>query len=241
MPIIEEGIYMECLTRHIGTGGTARTQEMKNYYMAKAIEGDLIQVQLLDMDYNPLPIFEKVDLAEFKRRFTFQPDVGPDRKSGQEKQVDKAIAQAEAHYRRKEYFSAEYEYSKALKLDEDNVRANFGVGKVYLAQGEPEKAQEVFEKLAHIEAVFEDENKHIFNELGIELRRMGLHDHAIAHYEKAVAIAPDDENLFFNIGRACYEKGDFKSAREYLAKALAINPDMTEAGQLIQKINGSNS
>lgn len=231
--MIEEGVYVEVVTQNIGTGGTSRTQEIKNYYMAKSVNDEVVQVQLMDMDDNPLPFKEEVPLADFNGRFEFVPEyLAKKKKSPQEQQVDKAIAQAEAHVKRKEFFSAEFEYNKALGLDEENVRANFGVGKVYLAQGDTEKARETFEKLAGIEAVFEDENKHIFNELGMELRRMKMYDQAIDYYTKALSIAQDDENLFFNVARAYFEKGEIKKSAAYLQKALKLNPNVTEFKQL---------
>ncbi|MFH1091319.1 MAG: tetratricopeptide repeat protein [Pseudomonadota bacterium] len=236
MPDIPEGVYLEVVVHKIGTGSTARRQEIKNYYLAKSYGEDLIQVQPLDMDDKPLRIIEQVSLEEFKSRFTFQPDYFKNKKSPLQTKVDQAIAQAEAHYNRREYNSAEYEYSKALKLDEDNVRANFGVGKVYLATGETEKARETFENLAKIEAVFEKENKHVFNELGIELRRLKLYDQAIEYYLKALSIAQDDENLFFNLARAYYEKGDLAQAVQFLKRALALKPDLEEAVRLLAAI-----
>ena len=234
MSDIKEGVYYETIVQEIGTGGTSRRQEMRNYYTVKSSGPDTIAVQLLDMDDKPLPIVEEVEKDEFERRFTHDPDHRP--KTTTERSVDRAIAQAEAHARRKEYNSAEFEYNKAIKLDEENVRANFGLGKVYVATGETEKAADVFTKLANIEAVFEDRNKHIFNELGIELRRMEMYDQALGYYRKALSIAPDDENLYFNMARALFQKGDLVRADKVLAKALSLNPDLTEAQQLLERI-----
>jgi tetratricopeptide (TPR) repeat protein len=234
MSDIKEGVYYETVVQEIGTGGTSRRQEMRNYYIAKASGPDTISVQLLDMDDKPLPIVEEVEKDDFERRFTHDPDHRP--KTSTERTVDRAIAQAEAHYRRKEYNSAEFEYHKALKLDEENVRANFGLGKVYVTTGETEKAAAVFTKLAQIEAVFEDRNKHIFNELGIELRRMEMYDQALEYYRKALSIAPDDENLYFNMARSFYEKGDLTRTVKILEKALSLNPGFAEAQQLLERI-----
>lgn len=236
MPMIEPGVYMEMVTQKIGTGSTARTQEIKNYYLAKSLDENMVQVQLMDMYDQPLPIFEKVSVQEFCKRFTFQPNYLQDKKKQADPRVDKAIAQAEAHFRRKEYHSAEFEYNKALKLDVNNVRANFGVGKLYLTTGEKDKAKEVFEKLSNIDAIFEEDNKHIFNELGIELRRLGLYNEAINYYIKALSIAQDDENLFYNTARAYYEKGDLKNAMMFLGKALVLKPDMMEGHRLLAAI-----
>ncbi|MBU2550052.1 MAG: tetratricopeptide repeat protein [Proteobacteria bacterium] len=230
--MIKEGVYLESISAHIGTGGTAKSQTIENFYQATSVGEDMIQVQLLDMNDQPLALKETVSIEEFERRFKYQPDYLKKKQTAGNPRVEKSIAQAEAHLRRKEYFSAEFEYNKALKLDEENVRANFGVGKVYLATGELDKAKATFEKLASIEAVFEEENKHIFNELGVELRRLGLHDQAISHYMKALKIARDDEHLYYNIARAYLEKGEPKTAAKYLAQALKLNPGFEEGRRL---------
>jgi len=234
MTEFQEGVYLEAINGTIGIGNTAQKAEMRNYYLARVIAEDLIQVQLLDMDDNPLHIKEEMDPEEFHRRFRFQPDYFKNKKSPTEKKIDEAVARGDEHYTRKEYNSAEFEYGKALKLDEDDVRANFGIGKVYLAQGDIAQAKEVFEKLSKIEAVFEEKNKHIFNELGIELRRMGQYDQAIAYYAKAISFVKDDENLFYNIARANLERGNKEQARQFLDQALSLNPGLQAAKRLLE-------
>ncbi|MFH1134953.1 MAG: tetratricopeptide repeat protein [Pseudomonadota bacterium] len=237
MGVIPEGVYLESLVQDIGTGGTARKQVIKNFYFAAEKSPGIIRIQLLDMHDKPLPITEDVPLEQFKKRFEYQPNYKQDKKNPTEIKVDKAIAQAEAHFRKKEFYSAEFEYGKALKLDEENVRANFGVAKVYLATGETEKARETFQKLAQVEAIFEEQNKHIFNELGIELRRLGLFGQAITFYKRALSVAKDDENLYFNIGRAFHEKNEPEKARKCLQAALKLNPNMPEAVRLLESLN----
>ncbi|MEW5724129.1 MAG: tetratricopeptide repeat protein [Thermodesulfobacteriota bacterium] len=236
MSKIEEGVYEEVIVQTIGTGGTTRKQEIKNYYLVKPADENLVEVQLMDMYDQPLPIVEKIPMEDFRRRFKFIPDYLARKKSPVQQKIDKAIATAETHYRRREFNSAEYEYTKALRLDEENVRANFGIGKVYLATGETEKARETFAKLAGIEAVFEEKNKHIFNELGMELRKLKLYDEAVEYYLKALTIARDDENLFFNAARAYYEKEDYQNALVFLGKAFSLKPDHPEARQLLRAI-----
>ena len=239
MPIVPEGIYLEIKKQTIGTAGTARTQEMRSYYQVHSIDEDLVEVQILDMNDQLLPYKEEVAVEDFLKRFTFQPNYLANKKSPETKAVDKAIAQAEVHYQRQEYYSAEYEYGKALKLDQKNVRANFGIGKVYLALGQSDKAVETFKRLTSLDAVFAVENKHIFNELGIELRRLHLYDQAIEHYLKALSFTKDDENLLFNVARAYYEKKDARNAVAYLKRALALNPSMVQALTLMAEIKAA--
>lgn len=65
-----------------------------------------------------------------------------------------------------------------------------------------------------------------FNRLGIILRNQGKWREALAEYQKAIKVAPDDENLFYNMGMACAEGREFREAQVYMLKALAINPDL---------------
>ena len=77
--------------------------------------------------------------------------------------------------------------------------------------------------------VYEKDNKHIFNEYGIELRRGELYDLAIENYKKAISIDDKDEALYFNIARAYQESGQIEEAVKSLEKAILINPDFKEA------------
>ncbi|MDL2260616.1 tetratricopeptide repeat protein, partial [Deltaproteobacteria bacterium OttesenSCG-928-K17] len=223
MAAIPEGIYSETKVQKIGTMGTSRTQTVVDYYKCVQLDDNTIKIQILDMYGEPLPLVEKVPVEEFLKRFTFEPDKFAAKKTPADLATEKAVATAEKHVARKEYNSAEYEYSKALKLDKENVRANFGLGKLYIITGEVEKAASIFRNLATQDNVLEPENKHFFNELGIELRGLSLFSEAINFYKKAVALAPDDENLLFNIARAACENGDKPQAVKYLEAALTIN------------------
>ena len=97
-----------------------------------------------------------------------------------------------------------------------------------------EQAKQIFKKLSQTEALFEQENKHIFNEFGIDLRKNGMYDEAIGNYEKAISIDPKDENLYYNLGRAYKETGDYKTAYEKVKKALELKPDFKEAQEYLE-------
>ncbi|UQZ88410.1 hypothetical protein C4J81_03970 [Deltaproteobacteria bacterium Smac51] len=232
MPSIPEGVYSETKVQKIGTMGTSRTQTIVDYYKCTQIDENTMSVQILDMYGDPMPLVEKVKVEEFLKRFTYEPEKFQKKATPKDLATEKAIATAEHHVARKEYNSAEFEYSKALKLDEENVRANFGLGKLYVETGEIQKASEVFGNLAKQDNVLAPENKHFFNELGIELRSLELYDQAIEFYQKAFNLAEDDENLIFNIARATYEKGDVAQAHALLDKALEMNPEMDMAKKL---------
>ena len=237
---ILEGVYSETKIQTIGTMSTARTQTIVDYYRCSQVDEKTMMVQILDMDGELLPIKEKVSLEDFLKRFTYEPDKFKTVKTAAEITAEKHVAMAEKHVARKEYFSAEFEFGKALKVDQENVRANFGLGKVYLETGDTVKAAEIFGQLSRQDNIITDpDNKHFFNDLGREMRGLKLYDQAIDFYEKAMSMmGSDDENLLFNIARAAYEKGDQDRTKIYLTKALDLNPELEPALKLKAALDG---
>jgi tetratricopeptide (TPR) repeat protein/CheY-like chemotaxis protein len=67
---------------------------------------------------------------------------------------------------------------------------------------------------------------HTFNQLGINLRQQGKWQEAIVEYKRAIALFPDDENLYYNIGMAYAEGRNFAMAVEQMQKAMRLNPDL---------------
>ena len=235
---IAEGIYSETKTQRIGTMSTARVQTVVDYYKCVQIDEKTVSAQILDMYGDPLPIIQKVPLEDFLKRFTFEPDKFQTRKTAADLSVENHISKAEEHLGRQEFNSAEFEYKRALKTDQENVRANFGLGKVYLETGEAVKAAEIFSRLARQDNIMAPENKHFFNELGIELRSLKLYAQAIDFYEKARRMmGQNDENLLFNIARAAFESGDRTRAAAYLDQALTLNPELAPAKKLKVALN----
>ncbi len=73
----------------------------------------------------------------------------------------------------------------------------------------------------------------LFNQLGISLRKQGRWQDAITEYKRAVRIAPEDANLYYNMGMAFAEGQDFLQAKANLLKALDMDPDLYRASVTI--------
>jgi len=78
------------------------------------------------------------------------------------------------------------------------------------------------------------------NNLGVVLFQKGEVNQAMAHYQKALQINPNDPNAWNNIGNALLQEGKLDEAIPYFQKALQINPNYAEAhnnlgNALIQK------
>jgi len=222
-----QGVFFEETTITLGTGHTQKSQKVKNYCQAEQLDNEKVKLAFLGNEGKPTGIVIELAMEEFLRRYTFDPNYRV--KTKDEAEHDRHIAVAEKQRSRGELYSAEFEYTKALKIDPESIRANFGIGTLYMEMGDTAKAKQVFKKLSEVEAIFEEENKHIFNEFGIELRKANMLEEAMANYQKAITISPQDEHLYFNIARIHYDTHEWDNALVWLKKALEINPHFRDA------------
>jgi tetratricopeptide (TPR) repeat protein len=234
-----QGIYFERKIMTAGVGATVQEKTDDLHYFVRELPDSTIRLELLKGTTSTGMQLDVITKEEFAKRFRScsEHDCPLREKTPEEKKKlkhNEIVKTADEHLKKKEYNSAEFEYGRAIKLDEDSVRANYGMGKVYVETGRIEEAKQIFKKLSQTEALFEEENKHLFNEFGIDLRKQGMYDEAIVNYEKAVSIAPKDETLYYNLGRAYKEKGDYKTAYEKVKKALEIKPDFKEAQEYLE-------
>ena len=231
------GVFSQKKTAKIGSGTTVRKTELISYYSVEEREDGILLVQALtasDVPFGPtMEITREQLLNDYmpepqKTQARFQAPQSP-----QEQEIQKAVARGDKFRKRGESFTAEFEYGKALTLDERNVRANFGIGLCYIERGENDKAKDVFERVVKLDAAFEDEHKHLFNDFGISLRKAGMHGEAMDYYRRALELSPGDENLHYNIARAAFDKGDVSNALLHLKSCLGLNPKHEEAIQFL--------
>lgn len=219
-----EGVFSSQEVRSIGTGTTTRKAIQKSYWYSIEQENGEIELQPLNMNYVPSGPKKRIPLDEFLAKYAPEPEFYVSNVFPKIKEVNKTIARADRYRNNKEYYSAEMEYGNALRIDEDNIRANFGLGITYLERGENNKAEDILGRLVKLEGAFESEHKHLFNDFGINLRKNGMYDQSIAYYTRALELTDHDENLYYNISRACLEKKDPDSALDYLLKGMELNP-----------------
>ena len=219
-----EGVFSNQEVRKVGTGTTTRKTIQKSYWYAIEQGNGEIELQPLNVNYVPSGPKKRISKDEFLEKFAPEPEFYVSNVFPKIKEVNKTIARADRHRQNKEYFSAEMEYGNALRIDEDNIRANFGLGITYLERGENSKAEDILTRLVKLDGAFESEHKHLFNDFGINLRKNGMYDQSIAYYSRALELTTHDENLYYNVARAYLEKKDPGSALESLLKGLELNP-----------------
>ncbi len=131
---------------------------------------------------------------------------------------------------------AEEKFERAINLDEKNVRASLGLGMAKMEQGKVDEAMEVFKKLSSENAIYNEPEKHTFNEFGIYLRKNKLYNLAVENYEKAIYISPDDEVLYFNLARGYKENGDVGTAITKLRECVRVIEDKPEGDSDEEKL-----
>ncbi len=219
-----QGIFSSQEVRKVGTGTTTRKTIQKAYWQAQEMPDGQIEIQPLNTNYVPSGPKKTISLDDFLKNFSPEPEFYVSTVFPKLKELNKTIARADRHRQNKEYFSAEMEYGNALKVDEENVRANFGLGITYLERGENSKAEDILARVVKLDGAFEQEHKHLFNEFGINLRKNGLLDQAVTYYKRALELSSHDENLHYNMARAYLEKKQIPEALDSLLAGLAINP-----------------
>jgi tetratricopeptide (TPR) repeat protein len=232
---MEKKIYLKQEEMKLGVGSTARVTTTEDYYEVVEVDENHVEIQLLDFVDKPLgkpSVIPKEKLKEY----IFCPDYFKDKKSAKDLIAEKHVQMGDRHFEKKEFLSADYEYGKALSVKDDHLKANIGKGKTLFAMGKKEEARKVFSKMSRLESLFEKENKHIFNEFGIELRKKGMFEEATVNYLKALSVDSGDEILYYNLGRVYYEQGDREKAMEQLKQALKIKVDFEEAQEFLSKI-----
>ncbi|MEN6622392.1 MAG: tetratricopeptide repeat protein [Smithella sp.] len=141
----------------------------------------------------------------------------------------------------------EQEIVQKIEKDEEAAEAQ----RLEMAKAEEEKkealnlkAQELIDKGNLSEALeIIKENDEIknsvlrhYNELGIQNRENKNYDEAVKNYSKAMTVAPDDENLHYNVARAYLEQDKLDKAEAILEKALKLNPEFKEGKILLDYV-----
>ena len=235
-----KGVFSTQEMRKVGTGTTTKKTIQKAYWFADETEEGTIFVQPLNNNYVPSGPKRTVEKDEFLSKFSPEMEFYVQTVFPRIRELNKTVARADRHRKRGEHFSAEFEYGNALKVDEENVRANFGLGLTYLDRGQTEKANDVFNRLVKLEAAFEQEHKHLFNDFGISLRKNKMHQQSIDYYHKALELSDADENLYCNMARAYFDANKYAEAVDNLIKVLHMNPKHEVATKFLEWMKNKN-
>ena len=131
-----------------------------------------------------------------------------------------------------------YAQERAARL-ERSMRDEFSSLMKLLEKGLSPELERAFSRLIQRGTGFTSQQKFMFSEFGLALRRQHMQKLALACHLRALKLAPSDEHVLFNVARSKYELGDIDSARKCLIRALATAPDFTAARNFLSFLEGS--
>ncbi len=105
------------------------------------------------------------------------------------------------------------------------------MAETFLAAGLDEVAEELFRRA--IDAAPHD--AHLYNRLGVALRRQQKHRQALEYYQQALKLDPKNEKVHFNLGVLYFDLGEKDKALKAFRAALKLNPNFTEAQDFLQR------
>lgn len=234
------GVFSTQEIRRVGTGTTTRKTVQKSFWFVDQSPDGKIECQPLNANYVPSGPKRTITLEDLIDKFAPEPEYYLNSVYPKMQELQRTIGNADEHREKGETFAAEFEYETALKVDEDNVKANFGIGLTYLQRGEAGKAEDIFQRLVNLDAAFEAEHKHLFNDFGINLRKNKLFDQAVTYYGRALELTQHDENLYMNMARALLETKDMEGCTKHLLKALELVPTHENALKFLQWMQARN-
>jgi tetratricopeptide (TPR) repeat protein len=223
------GIFSRKGTLTVGCGATRHAARSESYWFVKEQPSGQFQVQGLDMEFKPRGEPFAIGREQLFEEYHLEPDLSY-------RLLSQPLLIGDHYRAAARHASAEQEYLKIKRIDEDNIRANFGLGLVYLALEKTDKAAYIFDRLVRLEETFDPVHKHLFNEFGINLRKKGLYEEALKYYFKARELSPSDDHVLLNIARVYFEQGRLTEAEAAAREALALNPGLAEAERLLTRI-----
>lgn len=231
-----KGVFSSHETATVGFGTTKRTVKQTLLVFAEEQEDGSFQLRPLNKQFVPSGKTRIVTREDLLANFLPEPNLYLNKVAPALREVRETVARADARRAEGALISAEFEYQHALRLDEEHVRAIFGLGLTYLDREEVENATLVFQRLITLDAAFEPQHKHLFNEFGIKMRKHGMYVQALRYYFKAFRLTREDEHLLYNIARTYYERGKLRLSRKFVDMALARQPGFREGERLSRAI-----
>lgn len=228
-----QGVFSSQSLVKVGTGTTQKKTIQKTYWFVQELDDEQVEIQPLNVNYVPSGPKSIIPKDELLDKFSPEPEFYTSTVYPKMREINKTIARADRHRQKGESYSAEFEYGNALKVDIENIRANFGLGLTYLQRGDKEKASNIFQRLVKLDAAFEKEHKHLFNDFGISLRKQQMYEQALEYYTRALELVQNDEHLHYNVARAYFAFKKYKDTLEHLKKALQLNPEFEEAKKFV--------
>lgn len=150
----------------------------------------------------------------------------------------------------KKWSDAIQAFNQSLTRNQTFIKAYEGLAKAYQGKKDTDryrlylqKAAEEYAKIdnfAKVKKIFVEIVKYDvnapnpYNTLGIRLRQEKQYKEAIQAYLQAIALSPEDENIYYNMAKAYYCDSNLAMAKSNCVQALKLAPDHEEARKMLR-------
>ncbi|WP_457571397.1 tetratricopeptide repeat protein [Desulfovulcanus sp.] len=149
-----------------------------------------------------------------------------------ERQKQKSLAKAKKLLEQKKIDEAKQIFKQLIEEFDKDFQLKIDISDTLINAKEYKRAIQYL-KMAHED---DPESVHIFNRLGMVLRKLGRFADAEKAYLQALKLDPNDEYLYFNMGRLYIDSQDWEKAAQMAQKALKLNPQFEQAKKMLSFI-----
>lgn len=231
------GVYSYSCEHESALGERNSRFRCGTYWFVRRIDADTYEVRHINANHVPTGPSRTVTREEFLKCYTPELSYYENNTLPCLESLHKKVRMGRRYFNHGQLDEAEKAFASAVVIQEDSIPGNIGLSQVYAEQQEFTKLRAVLDKLLNIDEVFREEQRHRFNEFGINLRKKELYDDAIRFYGKALEVNERDENLHFNIARAYHAKEQLEECRTHLKRALELDPEMAEARSYVRGLD----
>jgi tetratricopeptide (TPR) repeat protein len=140
------------------------------------------------------------------------------------------LEQGQAHLDAQEFDAAAAVFRQLSHEFKDDPQLRGEIGERFLKAG---RYEEAFDYLAQA-LDLSPESIHLYNRIGIALRRLGRFETGEKYYLRALQYAGHDPNLLFNLGRLYVDGQRWDKVAKAAAAALRVNPAFDEARKMLE-------
>jgi tetratricopeptide (TPR) repeat protein len=231
------GVYSHSTKYEYQIGERGSRYRHGTFWFVRKRSEDQFEVRPLNAHHVPSGVCKLVSREDFLKYYTPELSYYQENTLPCLEDLQKKVRLGRRYFNLGQMDRAEQEFCNAVLMQDDSVDGNMGLSEVYAEQQEFTKLRTVLDTLLNIDEVFREEQRHRFNEFGMNLRKQGCFDDAIRFYSKALEVNEADENLHFNIARAFHGRGHRDQCRVHLDRALALNPAMEEAKSFLRALD----
>lgn len=140
------------------------------------------------------------------------------------------VEKGQQHLDNKEWEEAKTTFDQLVVENKEDTDLKADIADRYLNASRYDDAYQMLD-----DALTDDPNAiHLYNRIGMVLRKMNNFDTAEKYYLKALTLAKDDEYLHYNVGRLYYDWKKWAKMAQAAQNAVDLNPDFAEAVKMLK-------